>query len=101
VRTRGSADPASEQTPSSRPGGYSESYAAAPAAPGNSPRSSMHCRFRRPTQDDNGSLIASKGDALRPPPRPPGLLSMDRLHTGALHICRSLAWFLSHCRLCG
>jgi hypothetical protein len=57
ARMRGSARPASGQTPSSRPGGSSGSYDAAPVVPGNSPRPSTHCRSRKPRQDEKGSVI--------------------------------------------
>jgi Helix-turn-helix of DDE superfamily endonuclease/DDE superfamily endonuclease len=46
-RTRNSAHPAKGQTRSSRPGGSSANSAAAPGAPGNSPRPSTYCRPAR------------------------------------------------------
>ena len=55
-RTRNSARQEKEQTPSSRHGGFSASYAAAPGAPDNSPRPSTFCRSARQTQDEKGSV---------------------------------------------
>ena len=53
--TPSSAHPASEPTPSSRPGGYCANSAAAPGAPGNSPKPSMSFRPAR-SPDEKGSL---------------------------------------------
>ena len=50
-RTRNSAHPASARTPSSRPGEFSASSAAAPGAPVSSRRPSTYCRSARHNQD--------------------------------------------------
>ena len=50
--TRGSAGPASARTPSSKPGASSGSCAAAPGAPGNSPRPSTYCSSARHNRDE-------------------------------------------------
>ena len=48
--------PGERQTPSSKPGRSSPSYAAAPGAPARSPKPSWYCRFTRPKQDEKGSV---------------------------------------------
>ena len=58
-RTRNSAHPENERTPSSRPGVSSVSSAAAPGAPVSLPRPSTYCRFARHNQDGKGSLRAN------------------------------------------
>jgi len=63
--TRGSAAPASGQTPSSRRGRSSVSSAAAPGAPGNSPRLSTHCSSARHNQDEKGSLCRDSPSGAR------------------------------------
>ena len=48
------------RTPSSRPGGYSASCAAARGAPASSPRPSTLCRPARQMPDEKGSLITGQ-----------------------------------------
>jgi hypothetical protein len=65
---RNSAHPASARMPSSRPGGFSVSSAAARGAPDSSPGPSTYCRSARHNQDGNGSVshAARCSDANKP-----------------------------------
>src|SRR5690349_21741820 len=55
--TRSCGHQASARMPSSSPGGFSGSSAAAPGAPASSPRPSTYCRSARHKQDEKGSVI--------------------------------------------
>jgi hypothetical protein len=58
--TRNSADQASARTPSSSHGGFSTRSAAAPGAPGSSPRQFTYCRHARHKEVGKASLIARR-----------------------------------------
>jgi hypothetical protein len=63
VPTRNSAHPGKGQTRSSKRGKSLPGYAAAPGAPGRSPRPSSFCKLTRPKQDEKGSVHHEQGDA--------------------------------------
>jgi hypothetical protein len=59
-----SAHPGKGQTRSSKRGKSLPDYAAAPGAPGRSPRPSSFCKLTRPKQDEKGSLGAARIDSF-------------------------------------